>query len=69
MALNLEARLDDLMSEIRDIKKELILERVTHRVEAKKRVSAWKTLGEKISARWDRVPAVDEIAQQREKTW
>jgi len=69
MATTLEHRLDALMHEIRDIKKELILGKVTKLTITAARMDTWKALRKKVSAQWDHVTAVDEIIQQREKTW
>ena len=65
----LENRLDALMHEIRDIKKQLILDKLTKLAVAKDKLGAWEMLGKRVSARWDHVSAVDEIIQQREKAW
>ena len=69
MATTLEHRLDALMHEIRDIKKELLLDKVTRLTITGARMHSWKALRKKVSAQWDHVTAVDEIIQQREKTW
>jgi hypothetical protein len=69
MAATLEHRLDSLMHEIRNIKKKLILEKVARISVTKLRRSTWKTLRKKVTARWDQVSALDEIRQQREKSW
>lgn len=69
MANTLECKLDALMHEIRDIKKELILDKVTRLTIKGPRNNSWKALRKKVSAQWDHVPAVDEIIQQREKIW
>ena len=69
MARTLEHRLDALMHEIRDMKKELILDRVKRLTVTKARLNTWKSLMKKVSAQWDHVSAVDEITHQREKTW
>ena len=68
MASTLEHRLDALMHEIRDMKKELILDRVKRLTVTRSRLDTWKALGKKVSAQWDHVSAVDEIIHQREKT-
>ena len=69
MASTLERRLDALMHEIRDMKKEKILDRVKRPTVTKARLDSWKSLRKKVSAQWDQVSAVDEIIHQREKTW
>lgn len=68
MAPTLEYRLDALVHEIRDIKKELILDKVTRLTVPRARMDAWKSLREKVSAQWGHVSALDEIRQQREKS-
>jgi hypothetical protein len=69
MPNTVENKLDELMHEIRDIKKALILDRTSKRAVARDMVTAWGTLGQNVSARWDKISALDEIRQQREKTW
>lgn len=69
MASTLEQRLDALMHEIWDMKKEVILDRVKRVTVTRARLRTWKALGKKVSAQWDHVSAVDEIIHQREKTW
>jgi hypothetical protein len=68
-AKTLDGRLDDLVHEIKEIKKELIREKITLAGVVRERSAVWTTLGEKVSAQWDMVSAVDEIASQREKSW
>jgi len=69
MANSLEDRLNSLMHEIKEIKKELILQKIRKSAINPKKVKAWRLLGKRIAARWDNISAVDEIIQQREKTW
>ena len=69
MAATLERRLDSLMHEIRDIKKELIHDKLAKLTVTKARINPWKKLGKKVTARWDHVSALDEVRQQREKSW
>jgi hypothetical protein len=69
MATTLEHRLDALVHEIRNIKKELILDKVTRLTVTRARMDAWKSLRKKVSAQWDHVSVLDEIRQQREKSW
>ena len=69
MATTLEHRLDALVHEIRDIKKELILDKVTRFTVTRARMDDWKSLRKKVSAQWDHVSVLDEIRQQREKSW
>jgi uncharacterized protein YqgV (UPF0045/DUF77 family) len=69
MTTTLEHKLDAIVHEIRDIRKELILDRVKRLTGTKARMDKWKTLREKVSAQWDHVSALDEINQQRGKSW
>jgi hypothetical protein len=68
-AKTLDDRLDDLVHEIKEIKKELLREKITRAGMVKEETATWISLGKKVSARWDSVSAVDEIADQREKRW
>jgi S-adenosylmethionine synthetase len=68
-AKTLDDRLDDLVHEIKEIKKELLRERIARAGMVKEKTATWTHLGKKVSARWDSVSAVDEIADQREKGW
>jgi len=68
MSKTFEHRLSDLIHEIKEIKKEIILDKLVRVDGAKGKINKWKTLGDKISSNWDGLSAVDEIAQQREKT-
>jgi hypothetical protein len=67
MPTAMEQRLDRVVHELNEIKKEMILQKVQPAVSAGRKISAWKSLGEKISVRWDHVSAVDEIRQQRDR--
>jgi len=69
MATTLEHRLDALVNEIKDIKKKLILGKVKRLTVQKAGTDKWKTLRKKVTAQWDHVSALDEICQQREKSW
>jgi len=63
----IERRLDNLVHELSEIKKEMILQKVQPAVRAVRKINVWKSLGEKISVRWDHVSAVDETRQQRDR--
>lgn len=67
-AKTLDDRLDHLVHEINEIKKELLRERITRAGMVKEKTATWISLGKKVSARWDSVSVVDEIAEQREKS-
>lgn len=69
METALENKLSNLIHEIKEIKKELILQEMAKKRIAKNRLTAWKTLGKRISLKWDEIFVADEIAHQREKTW
>jgi S-adenosylmethionine synthetase len=66
MSSAIEQRLDRLVHELIEIKKEMIMQKMQPAVEALNKMSVWKSLGKKISVRWDHVSAVDEIRQQRD---
>lgn len=65
----LENRLNDLIRAIKEIKKQVILEKFIKAKAVQNKIDAWKTPGKKVSSKWDNVPSVEEIIQQREKTW
>jgi hypothetical protein len=67
MPTAIERRLDRLVHELNEIKKEMILQKVLPTTTTVGEISAWKSLSGKISAQWDQVSAVDEIRQQRDK--
>ncbi len=67
MPTAMEQRLDRVVHELNEIKKEMILQKLQPAVRAVRKSNAWKSLGEKISVRWDHVSAVDEIRQQRDR--
>jgi hypothetical protein len=66
-AKNLDGRLDDLVHEIKEIKKELIREKMARAGQVRERTAIWTTLGKEVSAKWDNVSSIDEITAQREK--
>ncbi len=69
MATALGNKLSNLIHEIKEIKKELIFQEIAKARTAKNRLTAWKTLGKRISEKWDDMSVADEISFQREKTW
>jgi len=69
MAKSLESRLNDLIHEITEMRKQIILNKSNKAEEAQNRIREWKALGKKVSAKWNGTSAVEEIRQQREKTW
>lgn len=69
MPTTLDNKLSDLIHEIKKIKKEMILQEISKARSVKNRLRRWKALGKKVSSAWVKVSAVEEISQQREKTW
>lgn len=69
MPTALENKLSNIIHEITEIKKEIIIREITKAHTAKHKISKWKALGDKVSATWNKVSAVEEISQQREKSW
>ena len=68
MSITIEHRLDMLVHEIHEIKKELIKQKMEKVSTALGKINVWKSLGNRISEKWDHISAVDEIVQQREKS-
>jgi len=67
MPTAIERRLDLLVHEINEIKKELIMQKVQTNMGKKGKLNHWRALGGKVSEKWDDVSAVDEIRGQRGK--
>ncbi|MDO9585676.1 MAG: hypothetical protein Q7I93_04225 [Syntrophales bacterium] len=67
MPTAIERRLDMLVHEINEIKKEVILQKIQNVATTAGKMNHWRSLGSKISEKWDQVSAVDEIRGQREK--
>ncbi len=68
-AKSLDSRLENLVHEIKEIKKEIIREKMERAGVVRERTVTWTNLGKKISARWDKASIAEEIADQREKQW
>ncbi len=68
MPKTFEDRLSNLIHEIKEIKKQLILDKLVKVDTGQAKINRWKMLGGKVSSKWDGVSAADEIAQQREKS-
>ena len=68
MASSLENRLDMLTHEIKEIKKEAILQRLKKAAATAHASRRWKALGGRISKKWDDISATEEIARQRDKS-
>jgi len=69
LARKLDQRLNKIVREINEIRKELIFLKVDGSSAATEKTAAWRNLGKKISSKWDNVSAVEEIISQREKVW
>ena len=69
MPKSLENRLNDLIHEIAEMKKQIILDKAIKVEAARNSIREWKILGKKVSAKWEGPSAVEEIRQQREKAW
>jgi len=66
MSGTLENRLGNLMHEIKELKKDLILQKTAKPKTVKNKTIKWHALGTKVSNNWDGISAVDEIRMQRE---
>ena len=69
MSRTLENRLNGLIHEIKEIKKQIILDKTTRIDVGQNKTHRWKTIGDKVSSKWTGPSSVEEIRQQREKTW
>ena len=69
MSGTLQKRLNILVSDVQAIQKELFLSRIGRMQRSRRNLTSWALLRKKVSAAWDSVSAVDEIAAQREKQW
>ena len=69
MPKSLESRLDDLIHEIIEMKKQIIFDKSVKVEASQNRIREWKALGKKVSAKWKGPSAQEEIRQQREKSW
>jgi hypothetical protein len=68
MPATIEQRLDQLVNEIHDIKRDVILQKVKQAdMPAGKRYQ-WNLLTKKVSECWDHLSAIDEIRLQRDKS-
>jgi hypothetical protein len=64
----MEMRLVNMMREIKELKKDLISQKVANVKTIRGRMNRWQALGSRVSSQWDGVSAVEEVSQQREKT-
>jgi hypothetical protein len=69
MIKSLENRLNDLIHEMTEMKKQIILDKSFKVEAAQNRIREWKALAKRVSAKWNGSSAVEEIRQQREKVW
>ena len=67
MSTAIEQRLDRMVQDLNEIRKEMILMKTRRSSVKAGKVDSWKSLGGMISARWDHVSAVDKINEQRNK--
>ena len=69
MSRKVEDKLTSLIHEIKEIKKELILQRVEKAEIKAQKIRRWNKLCKKVSAKWDNISSVEEVRRQREKSW
>jgi hypothetical protein len=63
----IEQRLDQLVNEIHDIKRDVILQKVKQADRPTGKRHQWNLLTKKVSERWDHLSAIDEVRLQRDK--
>ena len=68
MAKVLEQRLNDLIHDIKEIKKQVVLEKSIQANQAAKRAHRWQILADNVTLKWKGPSPVEEIRKQREKT-
>ena len=68
MAKVLEQRLNDLIHDIKEIKKQTVWEKSIQANQAAKRAQRWKILADNVTFKWEGSSPVEEIRKQREKT-
>jgi len=69
MSKNLQERLSHMIYEFRGIKAEMTLLNLNQEINSGNKLKIWKTLADKVSEKWTEVSSVEEISQQREKSW
>jgi hypothetical protein len=62
-------KLNNLLRDVKDIQKSIILLKQEKKKSAKAKASKWENLGKKISDNWKGASVVDEIRDQRDKQW
>jgi hypothetical protein len=68
MATVLEQRLNDLIHEIKEIKKQVVWKKSIEANQVAKRAQRWKILRDNVTLKWKGPSPVEEIRKQREKT-
>ncbi len=63
----MENRLENLIHELKELKKDLILQKAGNLKVVHGKAGKWQALADRVSAQWDGVSAVEEVSQQREK--
>ena len=63
----MEEKLDKLVNEIAGLQKYIILQKSERANLVPSKLIRWKSLGHKVTEKWDHVSAVDEIRRQRTK--
>lgn len=69
MARALDQRLNDLIHEIKEIKKQVVWDKSIQVSKAAKREHRWKLLRDDVTFKWKGPSPVEEIRKQREKTY
>ena len=64
----LEQRLNDLIHNIKEIKKQILWEKSIQANQAAKRAQRWKILADNVPLKWKGPSPMEEIRKQREKT-
>jgi len=68
MEATMEIKLVNLMREIKELKKDLIQQKVASTKGVRSKTNRWQALGNRVSSQWDDISAVEEVLRQREKT-
>lgn len=69
MERGLEQQLNDLIHEIKEIKKQVIWDKSIQVSKTAKRDHRWKILGDDVTLKWKGPSPVEETRKQREKTY
>ena len=68
MSTKMEDKLANLIHEIKEIRMELVLQKIKKAEATEQKIEKWKALGKKISNKWNNTSSVEEVRQQREKS-